>query len=139
MCTCTQDRYFFFQVTLQENLSTSILTSTSHLPDSSVHKKNTGTGTKREEACQTISEFKNTEQKEEKNTKEKSSENSAVSLFSKAAAESTTKFLPSSHPSASVTSSNPPQDVFKFGVSSSSSASTTFEFTPKPSSTALSG
>ncbi|KAG0729823.1 Nuclear pore complex protein Nup153 [Chionoecetes opilio] len=56
---------------------------------------------------------------------------------SKAAAEST-KFLPSSQPSASVTSSSPPQDVFKFGVSSSSSASMTFEFTPKPSNTAFS-
>lgn len=127
------------KVTLQENLSASILPSTSHLPDSSVHKKNTGTGTKREEACQTVLESKSTEQKEEKNTKEMPVDNSAISLFSKAAAESSTKFLPSSNPSASVTSSNPPQDVFKFGVSSSSSASTTFEFTPKPISAALSG
>ena len=98
-----------------------------------------GTGSKREEDCQTILELKSTEQKEEKNTKEISSENSELSLFSKAAEESTTKFWQSSLPSPSVTPSIAPQDVFKFGVSSSSSASTTFEFIPKPSSTALPG
>ncbi|XP_045113933.1 nuclear pore complex protein Nup153-like [Portunus trituberculatus] len=123
------------KVAVQENLSGSLLPSTSYLQDSSIHKKSTGTTTKKEEACQTVSEFKSTEQKEEKKTIGVSSENSVVSLFSKAAAESTTKFMPSSQPPASVTSSNPPQDVFNFGVSTSSSASTTFEFTPKPSST----
>ncbi|XP_063883371.1 nuclear pore complex protein Nup153-like [Scylla paramamosain] len=125
------------KVALQENFSGSLLPSTSYLQDSSIHKKSTGTTTKKEEACQTVSELKSTEQKEEKKTKDVSSENSVVSLFSKAAAESTTKFMPSSQPPVSVTSSNPPQDVFNFGVSTSSSASATFEFTPKPTSTTL--
>lgn len=123
------------KVTVQDNLSSNLRPSTPQLPDSTRNKKSSGTGTKREESSQTASETRKTEQKEEKS----SSENSVASLFSKAAAETSAKFLPSLQPAVSVTSTAPPQDVFKFGVSSSNSASMTFEFTPKPISTALAG
>lgn len=126
---------FSFQVTVQENLSTDLLPSTSQPLDSSLTRRSSGAGTKREEASQTASETRKMEKRDEKS----SSENCVASLFSKAAAETTTKFLPSSQPAISVTSVAPPQDVFKFGVSSSNSASKTFEFIPKPSSTSLAG
>lgn len=130
-----QGSIFFFQVTVQDNLSSKLLPSTPQLPDSTRNKKISGTGTKGEEASQMVSETRKTEQKEEKS----SSENSVASLFSKAATETTAKFLPSVQPVVSVSSTGPPQDVFKFGVSSSNSASTTFEFTPKPISAAPAG
>ncbi|XP_050735478.1 nuclear pore complex protein Nup153-like [Eriocheir sinensis] len=120
---------------VQDNLSSNLFPSTPQPPDSTRNKKSSGTGTKREEASQTVSETRMTEQKEEKS----SSENSVAFLFSKATAETTAKFLPSLQPAVSVSSTASPQDAFKFDVSSSNSAFTTFEFTPKPISRALAG
>ncbi|XP_042240145.1 nuclear pore complex protein Nup153-like isoform X2 [Homarus americanus] len=124
------------KLTVQENLTTSLLAtssaSTSLSSGSPSHKKSTTS----EEAPQPTTKVTVTEQGETKKPTKLASENFSASPFSKAAAEATAIFKSSQPTVSSVTQADQPTDVFKFGLPSNSSASeNTFEFASRPSTT----
>lgn len=128
--------FFSLQLTVQENLATSLLASTSastSCPSGSpAHQKNT----KVEEVTHPTTEVPVSEQEETKKSAEVSTESCTASPFSKAAAEATAKLKPSKAEVSSTTAAALPQEELKFVLPTNSSASqNTLEFTPKPATT----
>lgn len=124
------------KLTIQENLATSLLastsTSTSYPSGSPAPKKST----KLEEVTNPTEEVAVSEQEETKKPAEVSTESSVASPFSKAAAEATAKLKPSKAVVSSATTAALSSDEVKFVIPTNSSASpNTFEFTPKPATT----
>ncbi|XP_045616009.1 nuclear pore complex protein Nup153 isoform X2 [Procambarus clarkii] len=122
------------KLTVQENLTTCLLPSSSASTSLSSGSPGPKKNANSEGAPRVISDTSISEKGQEKNPPKDSLE--TFSAFSKASAEAAVKFKPVEPSVSSITAADEPSDVLKFGASSNISMSlNTFEFTPRSNTT----